>query len=119
MKIGKKFEFEASHKLPDDEVYGKCCRLHGHRYELIVEIEGEVNQQGWICNFNKLKEIVENQIIEKYDHSYLNDYIEVPTVENIIIEIGKILRNRIEKEKFNISKIVLYETSNSYAEINS
>ena len=76
-KVGRHFEFEASHKLPNDEIYGKCSNLHGHRYELEIEVEGELKESGWICNFSEIKEIVNIAIVEKFDHAHLNQYFEV------------------------------------------
>ena len=60
-KIGRKFIFESAHQL-NGEIYGRCGNLHGHRYELTIEIEGEVNQFGWICDFEELDEIAKGII---------------------------------------------------------
>ena len=51
MTIGSTFTFEAAHKLPNEEVYGKCKKLHGHRYELTVIVKGDMCDKGWICNY--------------------------------------------------------------------
>lgn len=115
--IGKTFEFEASHKLPDEDIYGKCRNLHGHRYELLVEIRGEVNEFGWVCDFKIIKEIIEKGVLSKYDHAYLNDFFEIPTVEIIAASIFNDLSDALKDEAFEINKIRLFETRTSYAEI--
>lgn len=117
MKIGRHFEFDASHCLPQREIYGTCSQLHGHRYELVVELCGEVAQEGWIANFSDVKKIINEEIIKKFDHSYINDYIEIPTVENICLYIADHLKSSFENKNLYLSKIKLYETSNCYATI--
>ena len=115
--IGKHFEFEASHQLPPDKVcYGKCRQMHGHTYKLTVEIEGEPNEEGWLCNFTDLKTIVMDLVVNKLDHSNLNDHIvDVTTAENIVMWIANRIEAPIERLGVKLSKITLYETSNSFA----
>jgi 6-pyruvoyltetrahydropterin/6-carboxytetrahydropterin synthase len=115
--IGKEFSFEAAHQLPQQEVYGACQNLHGHRYELTVEVTGEVNELGWICNFKELKDIVKADVIEQYDHSNLNQYFPLPTVENMALHIFQVLAKEFEKKSLALNRIVLYETETSYAEV--
>ena len=113
MKIGKWFEFEASHKLPDKEEYGACRNLHGHTYKLLVEIEGPVKEEfGWVCNFKDLKSFVNQAVIDKLDHSHLNDYLDIPTCENLV---GWIYF-QLDQGPYYISRLKLFETSTSYAE---
>lgn len=115
MTIAKMFEFESAHQLPDIECYGACRNLHGHTYKLTVEVEGEVNKYGWVINFKDLKKIVNETIIDKYDHSNLNDYIEVPTAENLLIKMKQDLSPKLMELGVRLYSLKLYETSNSYA----
>lgn len=117
VRIGRHFEFEASHRLPPDECYGKCSNLHGHRYELTVEIEGIPSSKGWICDFEEVTVLVNRTIIEKYDHSDLNSYFDIPTVEMIAQEIFSQLKAALLKRPYSLKRICLYETRNSYAEV--
>jgi len=110
MTIGKQFEFEACHSLPENEVYGKCCNLHGHRYELDIEVIGEINDLGWVCNYKE-------HVIDKYDHANLNEFFEVPTAENMTIEISKVLTEAFKNKNYRLKKVKLFETSTSYAEL--
>lgn len=119
IRIGRTFEFDAAHKLPNDEIYGKCSNLHGHRYKLELVVEGPVDEHGWICNFTELKAMIKEQVLDKYDHAYLNDFYEVPTVENMGTHIFKILQDEIEKRFSNIKlvRMKLFETASCYVEI--
>lgn len=117
--IGKHFDFEASHQLPDAPCYGKCSHLHGHRYELTVEIIGPVNEQGWVCNFTDLKQLVKIHIIDKLDHSHLNQQFALPTVENITVWIFQTLQKVFQEQPFQLHKVKLYETATSYAELSA
>lgn len=112
MIIGKTFTFEAAHQLPNDECYGACRNLHGHSYKMFVEVKGDITEFGWVMNFKELKRIVNEQVISKYDHQFLNDFFLIPTAENIVQkifrDISKNLPNHIELEK-----ITLYETETS------
>lgn len=117
MIIAKEFLFDASHLLPG-EIYGKCSNLHGHTYRLIVEVEGSVNLEGWVCNFTDLKKIVNEKIISFLDHSHLNDLVYLPTAENILFWIFNELHTPIsETLKLKLYSLTLWETPTSYAKI--
>lgn len=115
ISIGKVFEFEACHHLGNEEIYGKCSKLHGHTYKMEIEITGEINQYGWICNFSKLKKLVSDFILTKYDHAFINEFIQVPTAENMIVDIYNILDCNLKEQNLILKKIKLYETSTNYA----
>lgn len=115
--IARKFEFEACHHLPENKIYGKCSNLHGHRYELVVYVSGEVTTYGWIANFSEIKEIVNSEVINKYDHADLNAYFEISTAENIAIRIFTQLEKAFAKRGLHLEKVKLYETKNSFVEV--
>jgi 6-pyruvoyltetrahydropterin/6-carboxytetrahydropterin synthase len=103
MVISKKVEFSASHicrssRLSDAEnerVYGAAANPlgHGHNYVVEVAIEGDPDPvTGMILDLKRLKEILEERVLNVYDHRMLNREVEpfdsvVPTVENIAIDI--------------------------------
>ncbi len=110
MLISKIFKFDAAHRLPDYN--GKCANLHGHSWKLVVTLEGEVEQNGMIIDFLELKNKVNEKIISKLDHSYLNDLVENPTCENMLIWIkAQIL------ELKGLKSIRLYESESSFCEL--
>lgn len=117
MIIAKEFLFEAAHTLPNEPCYGSCSKLHGHTYKLIVEVEGKINDKGWVMNFKDLKDIVKAEVIDKFDHSYLNSFISVPTAENILIWIYERLKPHFNAE-IQLKSLTLYETRSSYARLN-
>lgn len=120
MIIAKHFEFEASHQLPpEEECYGACRNLHGHRYELTIEIAGKITDKGWVINFKDLKKIVNEKVINKLDHTHLNDSLSmpIPTAENIVKWIAVEIHDDIAALDCFLYSLTLYETSNSYAKM--
>jgi len=124
--LTKEFEFCYAHKLIDkslgsDEnkkLYGKCyLDTHGHNCKMIITVSGE-EKNGMIINFVDLKKIVNENIIEKFDHRNLNNLgwfdDKVATCENFIIIIWDILERVLEKQKITLEEIKLYETDTSY-----
>jgi len=116
MIIAKHFEFEAAHKLPDVECYGACRNMHGHTYKLTIEIEGFINEFGWVINFKEFKNLINDRVINILDHQYLNDIVPISTAENLILWIEQQIKNEIETFA-KLKSITLYETSNSYAKV--
>lgn len=128
--ISRKAHFNAAHRLYnanwDDEknfsVFGKCSNpnFHGHNYELIVSIKGEINlETGFVMNLDDLKNIIYTEVEEYLDHKNLNvEVIEFqkinPTVENIAVVIWNRIRQKLN-EKLDL-KITLYETPRNYVE---
>ncbi|MFT5121401.1 MAG: 6-pyruvoyltetrahydropterin/6-carboxytetrahydropterin synthase [Kiritimatiellia bacterium] len=68
MMISKEFRWEMGHRLPLHD--GACRNVHGHSYRLRVEIEGELDEQGMIIDFNVISAAVKPFIAE-LDHAFL------------------------------------------------
>ena len=111
MLITKEFNFDAAHNLI--HYHGKCERLHGHTYKLKIVLEGRPNDEGMIMDFCEISDIVKNNIISKLDHSYINDFIEQPSAENISIWIWHELDNKLRRENCCLYEIHLWETATS------
>jgi 6-pyruvoyltetrahydropterin/6-carboxytetrahydropterin synthase len=111
--IRKQFAFEAAHVLPYHQ--GKCSRLHGHSYRLDVSVAGPLTSEGpatgMVIDFDELARIVRATIIDKLDHSHLNDTIENPTSENIVVWIWR----RLAPQLTGLTELILWETSNACA----
>ena len=130
MKVCRRVSFNAAHRLfrkdwSDDKnhtVFGKCNNpnYHGHNYVLEVWIDGEIDTEtGYVIDLKILKEIINTEIVERFDHRNLNlDCPEfenlIPTAENIILTSWNILRARIE-DKFQL-RLKLWETENNIFE---
>lgn len=126
--ISRKAHFNAAHRLyrkdwsdeKNDLVFGKCNNpnFHGHNYELIVNITGEINPEtGFIMDVKTLADLIKLHIEDAFDHKNLNlDVAEFadlnPTAENIAVVIWQKLRNQIEI-KYDL-EVVLYETPRNY-----
>lgn len=128
--ICRKESFNAAHRLfhqawsdeKNDEVFGKCNNpsFHGHNYELIVKVTGEVDPiTGFVIDTKVLSDLIQKYIIKKFDHRNLNlDTTEFkslnPTAENIAIVCWDILREKIDRK--HDLKIKLYETERNFVE---
>lgn len=128
--ISRKAHFNAAHRLynPDwdeaknYEIFGKCSNpnFHGHNYEMIVSIKGEINPEtGFVMNLDNLKAIILTEVEEYLDHKNLNVEVEEfqklnPTVENIAVIIWKRIRAKLNAELE--LKITLYETPRNFVE---
>ncbi|HCW32499.1 MAG: 6-pyruvoyl tetrahydropterin synthase, 6-pyruvoyl tetrahydrobiopterin synthase [Candidatus Peregrinibacteria bacterium GW2011_GWE2_39_6] len=108
MLLTTRFTFDAAHFLT--QYYGKCERLHGHTYWLEVTVEGEPASNGLLIDFIVLKRIVTTQILDKLDHSNLNDLFSNPTTELIAIwiwdqlyDLKKLLKNANQDPQLKIA----------------
>lgn len=111
MILIKEFEFDAAHNLT--QYHGKCERLHGHTYKLVVKLEGEIGKEGMIFDFLELKKLVKDKIINRFDHSYLNEIMSQPTAENIAIFAWNELENEIKRENCRLFEVEVWETKTS------
>jgi 6-pyruvoyltetrahydropterin/6-carboxytetrahydropterin synthase len=126
--LGRRYRFAASHRLHSDgmseeencRIYGKCNNPygHGHNYVVEVAVSGPVDHStGMIANLTDLDAFVESEVIEPFDHKYLNEEVmefreNVPTAENICIEIF----NRLSRfPRARLERVRVEETgSNSF-----
>jgi 6-pyruvoyltetrahydropterin/6-carboxytetrahydropterin synthase len=130
IKVYRKEHFNAAHRLHNPawdeqknrEVFGKCnnAYYHGHNYELVVEVIGEINPEtGYLIDMKVLSDIIKKHVTDKFDHKNLNLEIDEfkhlnPTAENIAVVIWNILRKQIEPQ-YEI-KVKLYETERNFVE---
>ena len=128
--VSRKAHFNAAHKLfrPDwsdaknKEVFGKCANenYHGHNYELIVSLTGEINKEtGYVYDLGKLKNIIKVEVEEYLDHKNLNLDIDDfkssnPSAENIAVLIYNRLIPHFD-DNYKL-KITLYETPRNFVE---
>ena len=126
--VSRKAHFNAAHRLfvenwsdeKNQNLFGKCSNpnFHGHNYDLIVDVTGDVDQvTGVVIDLKELKDIIKNEVEELLDHKNLNlDVLYfkkvIPTAENICIFIWNILRDKISKD--NELAVTLYETPRNF-----
>jgi 6-pyruvoyltetrahydropterin/6-carboxytetrahydropterin synthase len=128
--IFRKEHFNAAHRLfnptwsdeKNEEIFGKCNNpnYHGHNYELIVQLKGEIDPDtGYVYDMKVLSDLIKVHVLNKFDHKNLNlDTVEFkhlnPSAENIAVVIWTILREKIERKYELIVR--LYETERNYVE---
>lgn len=128
--VYRKEHFNAAHRLynplwdndKNNEVFGKCNNpnYHGHNYELIVKLTGEIDPvTGYLFDLKILSDIIKEYVLNKFDHKNLNlDTDEFkhlnPSAENIAVVIYNILREKIAPQ-YSI-QIRLYETERNFVE---
>lgn len=126
--VYRKAHFNAAHRLfrkdwsdeKNDAVFGKCNNpnYHGHNYELVVGLSGEIDQEtGYLIDLKILKDLIYEEVEKPFDHKNLNlDVPEFrnlnPTVENIAVVIWNKLRKQLE-DKYKIT-VTLYETPRNF-----
>ncbi len=113
--ISREFKFDAAHNLT--RYRGKCEKLHGHTYRLRVTLEGEPDEDDMIIDFGDLKRIVNDLVISKLDHSYLNELIENPTAENIAMWIWRQLEGPLNGPNYRLFSVTVWETESSFVEL--
>lgn len=135
VSVFRKEHFNAAHRLhnpqwsdqKNEQVFGKCNNphFHGHNYDLIVQVIGEIDPEtGYVVDTKILSDIIKENILNRFDHKNLN--LEVsefqnlnPSAENIAFVIWQILKEKINtlvNPNLEI-KIKLYETERNFVEI--
>lgn len=110
--LTKEFAFDASHQLPYYE--GKCARLHGHRWRLVVYLAGDRLQEmgpqaGMLIDFNEVKRRVQPLLDTHLDHHHLNNFHENPTCEQLARQCFHLLKECLP----NLMAVRLFETPTS------
>ena len=127
--LTKTFGFSAAHRLhsrelsdqENREVFGKCNNPngHGHNYELEVTVSGHIAlQTGMVMDLGKLMQIVQEEVLDRFDHKHLNQDTEEfrslnPTGENIIRIIWDLLKPRLGDQ---LTRVGLWETPKNFFE---
>ena len=126
--ISRKAHFNSAHRLyrkdwsmeKNNIVFGKCNNpnYHGHNYELIASVTGEIDAEtGFVLDVKILKSIIKEEVEDAFDHKNLNlDVPEFenlnPTAENIAVVIHKKIKSKLAS---NLDlEVVLYETPRNF-----
>ncbi len=124
--LSRRYSFSASHRLYTDllsfeeneAIFGKCANPngHGHNYGLTVTVAGPVDEPtGYVMPLDALDAVVRRNVLDAYDHRYLNvdveDYVDlVPTGENIARRVWE----RLEGDLGGLlRRVVVDETRNN------
>jgi 6-pyruvoyltetrahydropterin/6-carboxytetrahydropterin synthase len=143
MRITRRLEFDAGHRIPDHA--SQCRHLHGHRYAIEITLSGDIIDaagqpvNGMVMDFGEVKAIAKAHIVDQWDHAFLvyrgdtavADFLAsmpghktvvldtVPTAENLATEAFRILDARYRDTYGNhlrLERVRLYETPNCWAD---
>jgi 6-pyruvoyltetrahydropterin/6-carboxytetrahydropterin synthase len=143
MRITRRLEFDAGHRIPDHA--SQCRHLHGHRYAIEITLSGEIIKadgvpvNGMVMDFADVKRIANEQIVQRWDHAFLvyrgDDTVMnflssipdhktvvldvVPTAENLVAEAFRVLDlayHDIYGNHLRLERVRLYETPNCWAD---
>lgn len=128
VKVSRRAHFNAAHRLynpawsdeKNAEVFGKCSnpKYHGHNYEMIVSLYGEVDPvTGFVYDLGKLRELIKKEVEHPFDHKNLNEEVAEfknlnPTAENIAIVVFDKLRTHIPSHLD--LEVTIYETQRNF-----
>ena len=138
--ISKEVQFDMGHRVPNHK--SKCSNPHGHRYRVVAQAIGELNQEegdsseGMVIDFGDLKTIMMNEIHDRYDHGFMaaeNDLWAVdafadtvfnfhvvpfiPTAENLAKHFFDLIEDALVDRGFGLTllQVAVYETPTSVA----
>ena len=130
IRVTRKLEFSAAHYYHNPgmsaeenrRVFGKCNNPHGHghNYVLEVTVAGEPDPAtGMVLDLKELKEILQQEIVERFDHRFLNYEVpelagQIPTCEVVAGVIWKLLVPRITKGR--LDRVRLYESPDLFVD---
>jgi 6-pyruvoyltetrahydropterin/6-carboxytetrahydropterin synthase len=132
-RVTRRYRFAASHRLhsslyserENQELYGKCTNPYGHGHDYIVDITvaGPVDRfSGQVVNVRALDQLVHAQILQDFDHRYLNVDVgefqqTIPTSENILRVMERRLNAKWPAEWPRLENIKLRETRRNVFEL--
>ena len=126
--VSRRAHFNAAHRLyrpnwsdeKNEAIFGKCNNphYHGHNYELIVSVTGEVDPEtGYVVDVKILKDFIKSEVEDVLDHKNLNEQVAeffnlIPSAENIAVVIHNKLQPHIAPS--HKLSITLYETPRNF-----
>ncbi|KON80713.1 6-carboxytetrahydropterin synthase QueD [Azoarcus sp. PA01] len=143
MRITRRLEFDAGHRIPDHA--SQCRHLHGHRYAIEITLWGDIIDaageavNGMVMDFGDVKRIARTHVVDRWDHAFLVyrgdsavvDFLatmpahktvvldSVPTAENLASEAFRILDScyrDLYGNHLRLERVRLYETPNCWAD---
>jgi len=143
MRITRRLEFDAGHRIPDHA--SQCRHLHGHRYAIEITLSGDIIDaageavNGMVMDFGDVKRIAKTHVVDRWDHAFLVyrgdsavvDFLAtmpahktvvldtVPTAENLASEAFRILDScyrDLYGNHLRLECVRLYETPNCWAD---
>ncbi|MGI4862242.1 MAG: 6-carboxytetrahydropterin synthase QueD [Janthinobacterium lividum] len=143
MRITRRLEFDAGHRIPDHR--SQCRNLHGHRYVLELTLQGATvdeagsPERGMVMDFADIKALANTHLVDLWDHAFLVyegdaavvDFLatlpghktvvidRIPTVENLVAlafeMLAPVYDGRYGRD-LRLVRVRLYETPNCWAD---
>lgn len=126
--VSRKAHFNAAHRLyrkdwtddKNENIFGKCANphYHGHNYELIVHVRGNIDPEtGYVMDMKVLKDLIKSEVEDKMDHKNLNEEVVefsdlIPSAENMAVVIYNWLKPHLDQT--HALSVTLYETPRNY-----
>lgn len=99
-----KGHFDAAHAIRDYP--GECRNLHGHTWDVEVSVEGvELDEIGIVYDFKQLKTDLA-EVLEPYDHAYLNDVPPFDVLNTTAENLAKVLFDELAERVGDRVKVV-------------
>jgi 6-pyruvoyltetrahydropterin/6-carboxytetrahydropterin synthase len=143
MRITRRLEFDAGHRIPNHD--SRCKHLHGHRYALEVTLSGKIiategaPQQGMVMDFSEVKAIAMRHVVDAWDHAFLawrgdSRVVEFlatlpghksvlfdapPTAEHLAAAAFRVLDQAYQdryRNDLRLERVRIYETPNCWAD---
>jgi 6-pyruvoyltetrahydropterin/6-carboxytetrahydropterin synthase len=143
MRITRRLEFDAGHRIPNHA--SQCRHLHGHRYAIEVTLSGDIitaegaSDQGMVMDYSEVKRIAKDHLVDAWDHAFLAyrgdravlDFLDglpghktvvmdaPPTAENLATLAFRILNSAYRDTYGNhlqLERVRIYETPNNWAD---
>ncbi|THF61442.1 6-carboxytetrahydropterin synthase QueD [Pseudothauera nasutitermitis] len=143
MRITRRLEFDAGHRIPDHA--SQCRHLHGHRYAIEVTLSGRIIDaagqpvNGMVMDFADVKAIAKQHLVDPWDHAFLvyrgdTTVVEllaaipghktvvldvIPTAENLA-HLAFAILDPLYRDSYGndlrLERVRLYETPNCWAD---
>jgi 6-pyruvoyltetrahydropterin/6-carboxytetrahydropterin synthase len=143
MRITRRLEFDAGHRIPDHN--SQCRHLHGHRYAIEISLRGTVIRRqgspadGMVMDFAEVKALAKAHVVDAWDHAFLvhrddtavREFLatlpghktvvldDVPTAENLAATAFRILDGAYRAtygNELRLERVRIYETPNCWAD---
>jgi 6-pyruvoyltetrahydropterin/6-carboxytetrahydropterin synthase len=119
--LTRRVQFSAMHQLcnstistaENDLIFGKCYRLHGHDYKIEVKVKGEIDSStGMICGRDLFEEALNKEVVQKFDKTNLNIFMENTTGELFVQYLFDLLKEKLKP--LDVISVRLQETSRNH-----
>lgn len=143
MRITRRLEFDAGHRIPNHD--SRCKHLHGHRYALEITLSGDIitaegaPEQGMVMDFSQVKAVAKRNLVDAWDHAFLawradKNVVEFlhtlpghktvlfddpPTAEHLAVAAFRVLDQAYRDRYGNnlkLERVRIYETPSCWAD---